>query len=137
MTKIALISCVSKKLSHREKAGNLYVSPLFKFNLQYAHSLSPDKIFILSAKYGLLDLEQEIEPYNETLNSKSKEEIKIWADKIIEQLKEKSNLYEDEFIFLAGERYRKYLIPQIKNFKIPMQGLGIGKQLKFLKENTR
>ena len=137
MAKIILISCVSKKQKIKAKAKNLYTSPLFKYNLQYAHSLSPDKIFILSAKYGLLDLEQEIEPYNETLNQKPKEEIKLWANGVMEQLKEKSNLNEDEFIFLAGERYRKFLIPQIKKFSVPMQGLGIGKQLKFLKEKTK
>lgn len=136
MAKIVLVSCVSKKLNQRAKARDLYISPLFKFNLKYALSLSPDKIFILSAKYGLLDLEQEIEPYNETLNQKSQEEIKIWADKVTEQLSKSANLNEDKFIFLAGERYRKYLLPQIKNFKIPMQNLGIGKQLKFLKEKT-
>ena len=133
MAKIILMSCVSKKLNYKAKAQDLYTSPLFKFNLKYARSLSPDKIFILSAKYGLLDLEQEIEPYNETLNQKSDNEIKLWANKVIEQLSKLANLNEDEFIFLAGERYRKYLIPKIKNYKVPMQGLGIGKQLKFLK----
>lgn len=135
--KVVLISCVSKKLDKKSKASELYTSPLFKYNLQYALSLQPDKTFILSAKYGLLDLEQEIEPYNETLNQKSKEEIKLWAKQVTEQLREKSNLDEDDFIFLAGERYRKFLIPKIKHFSVPMQGLGIGKQLKFLKENTR
>ena len=64
------------------------------------------------------------------------EEIKKWADKVLEILKKQTDLERDEFVFLAGEKYRKYLIPEIKNYKIPLQGLGIGKQLKFLKENT-
>ena len=67
MAKIVLISCVSKKLSHKSKAQELYISPLFRKNIQYAKSLNPDKIFILSAKYGLIKLEEEIEPYNKTL----------------------------------------------------------------------
>ncbi len=135
MKKIVLISCVSKKLTYKSKAKDLYISPLFKFNLKYSNSLSPNKIFILSAKYGLVDLEEEIEPYNKTLNKMRKQEIKEWSEKVINQLKEQTDLQEDEFIFLAGERYRKYLIPYIKNYKIPMQGLGIGKQLKYLKES--
>jgi len=49
MKKIVLISCVSKKLHHKSKAQDLYVSSLFLKNLQYAKSLNPDKIFILSA----------------------------------------------------------------------------------------
>ena len=50
--KIVLISCASKKLNHKAKAGDLYISQLFKSGLRYAKSLNPDKIFILSAKYG-------------------------------------------------------------------------------------
>jgi len=135
--KIVLISCASRKKNEKSQAGELYTSPLFRFNLKYAKSLNPGRIFILSAKHHLLELNEEIEPYNETLNEKNKEEIKIWAEKVLEQLKEKTNLNEDEFIFLAGENYRKFLIPEIKNYNIPMQNLGIGKQLKFLNENTR
>ncbi|MFA5992549.1 MAG: DUF6884 domain-containing protein [Candidatus Pacearchaeota archaeon] len=137
MTKIALISCASKKVNSKTKAQNLYISPLFKYNLKYAKSLSPDRIFILSAKYGLLDLNEEIEPYNKTLNKMSSEEIEEWAGLVLNQLKEVSDIKKDEFIFLAGNNYRKYLIPNIKNYQIPLKGLGIGKQLKWLKENVK
>ncbi len=137
MKRIVLISCVSKKLNHKTKARDLYISPLFKLNLRYAKSLNPDKIFILSAKYGLVDLDEEIEPYDLTLNKMSSNEIRSWAEKAIGDLKNVSNLQEDEFIFLAGEKYREYLIPQIKNYKAPLKSLGIGKQLKFLTEKTK
>ena len=133
--KIVLIACASKKLSSKAKAKDVYTSSLFKLNLKYANSISADKIFILSAKHGLLDLEKEIEPYNQTLNNMKDEEIKAWADNVLQSLAQFSNLNEDEFVFLAGEKYRKHLIPMIKNYKVPMEGLGIGKQLKFLKEN--
>ncbi len=66
--RIVLISCVSQKLPQRAKVKDLYISTLFKFNLKYAEKLKPDDIFVLSAKHGLLPLEKEIEPYNETLN---------------------------------------------------------------------
>ena len=133
MANIILISCVSKKLNKKVKAKDLYVSPLFKFNLRYAQSLKPKNIFILSAKYGLVGLEQMIVPYEKTLNRMKANEIKKWAENIIKQLKKVSNLEKDTFIFLAGEKYREYLIPHIKNYKIPLKGLGIGKQLKWLK----
>jgi hypothetical protein len=136
MKKIVLISCVSKKLPHKSKARDLYVSPLFKKGLKYAEKHNPDKIFVLSAKYGLLDLEEEIEDYNETLNEKNQEELKVWAGGVLEKLKEVADVDNDEIIFLAGENYRKFLIPHLANYKIPMQGLGIGRQLQFLtKEN--
>ncbi len=136
MAKIILISCVSKKLNHRAKAKDLYTSPLFKYALKYACSLRPDKIFILSAKHGLSGLEKEIAPYNQTLNTMSLGAVKQWANHVIDQLKQEADLKNDEIIFLAGERYRKYLTPNIANYKIPMKGLGIGKQLKFLKEKV-
>lgn len=132
--RIVLISCVSKKLRVRAKAKDLYVSPLFKKCMAYAHKLQPDEIFILSAKYGLLPLDQEIEPYEQTLNNMPAQEIKEWAKKVLMQLKEVSSLDETEFTFLAGEKYRKYILPHIKRHKIPLKGCGIGKQLKKLKE---
>jgi len=135
--KIVLISCVSKKLSYKARAESLYTSPLFRLNLKFARHLNPDKIFILSAKYGLIDLNKEIEPYNKTLNNMKSSEIKQWADNVIGQLKESADLKNDDFIFLAGNNYRKYLIPYIKNYKVPMKGLGIGKQLQYLKDKTK
>jgi len=137
MAKIVLISCVSKKLHHKSKAQDLYVSPLFQKNLRYAKSLNPDKIFILSAEYGLLDLNREIEPYDKTLNKMSSNEIKEWANSVLNQLQKVSDLDKDEFVFLAGNNYRKFLLPHIKNYKIPMLGLGIGKQLKWLTEKIK
>ncbi len=134
MKRVVLISCASKKLGRKAKARDLYISPLFRYNLGYARSLNPDKIFILSAKYHLLDLEREIEPYDETLNRMSEKDIKKWANNVVTQLGSKTRLKDDEFIFLAGENYRKYIIQQISNYKIPLKGLGIGKQLKYLKE---
>ena len=82
MNKIILISCVSKKLARKVMTKDLYISPLFKMNLAFAHSLRPDRIFILSAKYGLVGLEQELEPYEQTLNTMSVNEIKRWAEKV-------------------------------------------------------
>lgn len=133
MRKIVLVSCVSKKLSQSARARDLYVSPLFKFNLAYAQSLRPDAIYILSAKYGLVDLDQELLPYNETLNTKSSAAIKAWAENVLRQLESKADTAQDEFIFLAGERYRRHLLPSLTHVQIPLQGLGLGRQLQFLK----
>ncbi len=133
MSKIVLISCVSKKLPYKAKAKELYISILFKYNLKYAKSLNPDKIFVLSAKYGLVDLEREIEPYDKTLSKMSSKEIKKWADCVVGQIKREADPEEDEFIFLAGEKYRKYLLPHILNYQIPLEGLKIGEQLQYLK----
>ena len=134
MRKIVLISCVSKKKAERSKARDLYISALFKKNLQYALKLAPDQIFILSAKYGLVGLEDEIEPYNLTLNTMSSSAINEWARGVLSQLSEKADLQNDQFVFLAGVKYRKYLVPHLVNIKIPFEGLTIGRQLHKLSE---
>lgn len=137
MKNIVLISCVSKKLDRKSTAENIYISPLFKKNLTYAKSLNPNEIYILSAEHGLLKLTDEIEPYDKTLNNMRSNEIKEWSKKVIYQLNSLTDLKNDEFTFLAGEKYRKFLIPELNNVKIPMKGLKIGKQLQWLtKQNN-
>lgn len=130
--KVILISCVKKKLNHRAKAKDLYVSSLFKKEFEYAKLLNPDKIFILSAKYGLLELDEEIEPYEKTLNKMSSNEIKEWANSVLNQLKKVSDLDNDEFIFFAGNNYRKFLVPNIKQKHIPMEHIGLFHQQHWL-----
>lgn len=137
MKKIILISCVSKKLNKESKAENLYISPLFKKNLQYAKSLKPDNIYILSAEHGLLKPNKKIHPYDKTLNKMSVKEIKEWAQIVLNQLTKITNLEKDKFIFLAGNNYRKFLLPHINNYVVPMKGLSIGKQLQWLTKRNK
>lgn len=134
--KIVLISCVAMKNNYPCKAREMYVSPLFKGAYAYAKKLNADKIFILSAKYGLLEEDALIETYNETLNTKVDKEIRVWADNVYAELQQKTDVMSDEFVFLAGEKYRKYLVSRLKNVDVPLKGLGIGKQLAFYKEKN-
>jgi len=133
--RIVLISCAKKKQSNPSFAKDMYTSDLFKKAYQYAKKLGADRIFILSAKYGLLEEKELIEPYNETLNGKPKIERKAWADKVLSSLSSKVNLQSDEFVFLAGEKYREHIIEHIAKVEIPLKGLRQGKQLNFYKEN--
>lgn len=135
MKKIVLISCVKKKRQHKAKASDLYDSPWFKLALRYARNQNPDSIFILSAEHGLLDLDTEIERYNTTLNKMKSAEREKWANRVVAQLKEKTDVKNDHFVFLAGQKYREKLISHIEDYVIPMKDLGIGKQLQFLKRH--
>lgn len=138
MKNIVLISCVSKKLDRKSTAEKIYTSSLFKKNLTYAKSLKPSGIYILSAKHGLLKLTDEIEPYDKTLNKMRVDERKEWSKVVVNQLKSVADLKNDEFTFLAGDRYRKYLLTELNRVKIPMQGLKIGEQLQWLtKQNSK
>ena len=129
MRKIILISCVSKKRSYRSKARDLYISRLFAKNLHYALKQQPDEIFILSAKYGLVSLDEEIEPYDLTLNTMSAKEVKEWSERVLRDLASRADLQQDQFTFLAGAKYRKYLVEHLSHVEIPLEGLTIGRQL--------
>ena len=95
-----MVSCVSKKNRGTHKAQDLYVSPLFRKAYEYAESLNPDKIFILSAKYHLLDPEAIVEDYNKTLNTFSSVERKEWTNVVLKQMSKVGiNLEQDEIIF--------------------------------------
>lgn len=134
MKRIVLISCVKTKLNHPAKAEDLYISDLFVKNLAYAKKLKPDHIFILSAKYGLIQLNDRIAPYEKTLNQMPVHERQTWASGVISELRKYANLDQDGFIILAGEKYREFLLPHMRNYKIPFEGLSFGNQLKALKK---
>ncbi|PCH92471.1 MAG: hypothetical protein COB84_10610 [Rhodobacteraceae bacterium] len=136
MSEIYLLSCVKSKLSYSCPAQDMYVSALFKKMLKYAQSKNPDYIFILSAKYGLLGLSDIIEPYEKTLNKMGKHDREEWAEAVLEQLKDKTDVKNDKFTFLAGQKYRENLIPSITHYSLPMEGMPFGQQLKWLGEQS-
>ncbi len=107
MKKIVLISCVSKKRPTKSKARDLYISPLFRKNLEYALKLKPDQIFILSAKYGLVSLEEEIEPYDLTLNTMSANEVKDWSKGVLSDLANEADPKRGFVYFPSGGKISK------------------------------
>lgn len=134
MGRVVLISCVKRKRSIQCAARDLYTSDWFKKAFAFAQTLSPDKVYILSAKYHLVDLDLIISPYELTLNKMDSIQIQSWSATVLQQLKKVTDLANDHFILLAGEKYRKQIIEQMVNYEIPMKGLQQGKQLKWLKE---
>jgi len=88
MTRIALVSCSKTKMVHKAPAAALYRSPLFRKSLLAALSISKD-VYILSAKYGLLKLNDIVEPYDLTLKRMSPAERNAWSATTNAQLRER------------------------------------------------
>ena len=132
------ISCVKSKRKTKAKARDMYTSPLFCYSLKYALSLtSENKVYILSAKYGLLKLDEVISPYELTLNTMSESEKKRWAYKVYLQIKKHELNFDEDTVFLTGKNYRKYLITKFSNATAPLKDLGLGMQLSFYKNNIK
>lgn len=131
--RIALISCSKNKMVTECVASKMYSkSTLFKKTLNYCHRQNYDLIFILSAKYGILNPSDKILPYELTLNSFSKSELKIWAEQCYKILLPK--YIESQFDFYAGKVYFKELSKLLPNSNNILEGLGIGERLKFLNQ---
>ena len=130
--KVVLISCVKTKQNFTCRASEMYTSYWFKSAYRYAQEQEPDKIFILSAKYGLLEPDDIIDTYEMKLSNKSNER-KLWTERVIEKLCQKCDLQNDEFVILAGNAYRKYILQHIRLYKIPLDGMRQGEQISFFK----
>ena len=133
---VALIACTKKKRQGTFEAKYLYdESPLFRKSYQYAKQIT-DKIYILSAKYGLLKDTDVISTYDETLRNKKKSIKMAWGNKVKQQLKDNFDLANTKFLILAGNDY----FEPIENIFIikpenPLQGLKQGPRQRWLKEH--
>jgi hypothetical protein len=131
---ICLVSCGAHKLNMPSPAHSLYNSELFLAARNFARRAG-DRWFILSAKHWLLPPDQVIAPYDEALADKSLEEKAIWAKKVFEQIEALAEP-NARLIFLAGATYREPLEELLsgKGYECvaPLQGLPIGRQLRWL-----
>ena len=136
-SELYLVSCVNKKAPTPRKAKDLYDSPWFGKAKTYVES-TKQRWFILSAKYGLVEPNCEIDPYDRSLNSMPIEERKEWAEDVSNELR--LHIADIDTIYiLAGQRYREFLVPKLRDYDdvnicVPMEGLRIGEQLRWLDE---
>ncbi|WP_342042868.1 DUF6884 domain-containing protein [Bacillus sp. OTU2372] len=137
MAKFALISCSKVKKDYPCPAKEMYMeSQLFRKAIHYIEKQDFNDWYILSAKYGLLNKETFIEPYDVTLNNMNAGERKELTENVYKQILKLEPL---QLYFYAGKKYREYLIPLLEKKGIqcyvPLEGLGIGEQLSFYKVN--
>jgi hypothetical protein len=139
MKTIYLVGCGAKKAPRVAQAKDLYLGDLFQKSRAYVESLGASWL-ILSAKWGTLHPDASIRPYDESLNNKSREARFSWAVLVMLRLRLIISP-GDRVVILAGEKYREFLIPELQELgakvEVPLKGLGIGKQLAWLKNGGR
>jgi hypothetical protein len=124
---IVIIACGNRKQNYAVEAKNLYTGSLFKLARQAAES-SQYPWFIFSAKYGLVQPNQIIEPYDVTYGQGQGvgwETIKQQANAL------QINNPVVSFCPIAYTNILRQAIAQI--IYHPMRGLRIGQQQKFLR----
>lgn len=125
---IVLIGCVESKGSRKTEARRLYTSPLFRLSYQCA-SVRGARVWILSAKHGLIRDTDVIGPYHETLNDKRTGELESWARAVASSV---DSLPADEVVILAGSRYTSFTRFSNRKIHDPMKGLSLGRRLQWL-----
>lgn len=137
MRTVYLVSCVSKKKRGMHPARDAYDSPWFKKALAYVEQRlkNADSWFILSAKHGLVGPGVCIDGYDKTLKDMPLHEREEWATGVVKALQPIIGK-QDRVVMLAGKRYREFLLEKITdmchNVEVPMEGMRIGEQLRWL-----
>lgn len=136
---LLITGCTSKKLNHAAPAKYLYQGVLFK-KLRRIVKQNNFDLKILSAKYGLLDSDVLIKPYDKII--KNEEDIIKLREMVLPKLKSIEDDYET-IILVMGKKYRDVLKPMFENEKYKMiyDSRGIGgltsKLNKYIKSPVR
>jgi hypothetical protein len=134
MADLILVGCVKTKGKSRARAMDLYDSPLWARRRSYA--LATDRPWaILSALHGLLDPNEEIDPYELHLASLPTREIRAWSDRSARDVLRWARRHAANTVEIhAGAEYIEYgLAEALQDSGLvvlrPLQGLGLGEQL--------
>jgi len=118
----------------RAPARDLYCSAWFTKARAYVEA-AKSPWYILSAKYGLVSSEEWIDPYELTLAEMKIAERRAWAEQVWRDLEPLLGT-RGRVVLLAGKRYREFLVARIEKrgvrVEVPLEGLGIGRQLQWL-----
>ena len=132
------IACVKTKNGRPCQAKDMYISPMFRKAYQYALTQTIEgNIYILSAKYGLIHNTERIAPYEQTLNTMSDKERRIWAYNVIQIMKRKNIPLDARIMILGGGGYRSYLMQVLKNSVCPLIGKSMGRTLQWYNEQLK
>ena len=136
---VCVIACSASKALTAMPARHLYTGDLFRKSLRWAEaSRRFDAIKVLSAKHGLVDIEQMIKPYDTALHAMEFTARRAWAASVahalVQQLADRA-----EVVALAGQLYTEGLALHLQvlaptvAFNRPLAGMGIGEQKAWLK----
>lgn len=143
---IGLVACCKTKLDRPAPARELYTSPLFRMSLAYATRCC-STVYVASALYGLVALDQVIDPYNVTIADLLPATRRTWADGIARNLFNwhRGDIGELGLVVLAGEAYAKPIAGAYRALERdgsarivePLRRMQIGERLSFLKRALR
>lgn len=140
--RVGLVGCVKRKRRRPAPARELYTSTLFLGRRAFVEAMC-DQWFILSARHGLVNPDEVLEPYDETLKDAPEAHRRRWSVGVLDQLE---RLFPDlrgvVFETRAGSAYLDHglaagLEARGGLVERPTAGLSFGRQLAFYKSARR
>ena len=130
---IILVGCVKSKLSHPASVSDLYTSALFRKARAFAEQARVPW-FVLSAKHGLVEPSQVLEPYDLQMSRTSRDYTRTWGIHVLQQLQDAVGPLAGKRIEVhAGAAYvnaiRAGLVSVRAQVLVPLEGLGLGERL--------
>lgn len=134
MTRVAFVACSKTKANRAMPAAALYASPLFRKSLLAACD-SAKKVFILSAKHGLVGLNDIVAPYDVTLKTMKSPERLSWGREVAPQLTPILDSHSAAIMY-CGEEYiapiRASILARGAAIETPLEGQSLGQRLQSL-----
>jgi hypothetical protein len=133
---------VKSKQSVPAPACELYVSTLFRGRRRHVEA-SCDQWFILSAKHGLVEPSERIEPYDLTLDDLSTAQRAAWSTHVLDSLNDRVGSLAGMVVEIhAGSTYRDSgLVEGLRSaeaiVEVPAEGLNQGQQLAYYQGGER
>lgn len=123
---LVVVPCGARKLDHRARAGDLYVGSYHRACRRAAEALRPDRVVILSARYGLLGLDDEIDPYDTPHGAAGA----VTAAMLYGQARQRGITDLDPVVVLGGARHVALATAVWPHARTPLAGTrGMGEQV--------
>lgn len=106
--RVALVGCSKAKGQRRAQALTLYTGRIFRAAVDLT-TATHDQTFIVSALHGLVDLEQEVDPYDFTIARYSVEQRIAWGETVVAELSKATGAVPLRVTVLMGESYARWL----------------------------
>ncbi|MGW7264495.1 DUF6884 domain-containing protein [Streptomyces sp. NPDC054842] len=123
---LVVIPCGSRKLGSAARAADMYVGSYHRACRRAAEALRPALLLILSARHGLLDLDDVIEPYDTRHGAAES----VTAEILLEQAASRGLLPRDPVVALGGARHVSLVRGVWPHTLMPLAGTrGMGEQM--------
>lgn len=141
MLTVAVIPCTNQKAKIPGKARDVWSGSHFQFTLAHAERYY-DMVVILSYKYGLIEPDFDIEPYDINIKDSSPREKLEWWWLLRPQIAELSSMMPDLLAIYTGNYERERIVDEfvkngVEDIIIPWKGLGIGERMAIVYDDVK